>query len=107
MSVVSLPDRQADLDDLLARCRADHAKVAFAEAVACFRTGAYRACIVATWTAVVFDYLGKLRELELAGNGEARTTLEAFENARRNQDVAAAQKLEAKVLGDAQASSSC
>jgi len=91
------------LDELWASCRAENAKVAFGEAVAAYRSGAYRACIVSTWTAVVFDYLGKLRELELSGNGEARRILESFENARRSHNVGDALKLEAQVLDDATA----
>jgi len=96
-----MTDRQADLDDLIASCRTENGKRAFAEAVACFRAGAYRAGVVATWTAVVFDYVGKLRELELAGNGQAKIILESFENARANEDVALSQKLEAAVLDEA------
>ena len=94
-------ERQADLDDLLSSCRSPSAKRAFAEAVVCFRAGAYRACIVQTWTAVLFDYLEKLRELELSGNGDARTILTTFENARQTNQVKDAQKAEAAVLEDA------
>jgi hypothetical protein len=95
------PDRPADLDDLFLSCRAENAKRAFGEAVACFRAGAYRACIVATWTAVVFDYLDKLRELDLAGNRAATAILASFDNARENRDIKLAQSLEAGVLSDA------
>ncbi|WP_394824411.1 hypothetical protein [Pendulispora albinea] len=94
-------ERPADLDDLFIACRAENAKRAFGEAVACFRAGAYRASIVATWTAVVFDYLGKLRELELAGNKEAANVLLEFENARASSNIPLAQKLEGQVLADA------
>ena len=94
-------DRQADLDDLISSCRSENAKVAFAEAVACFRAGAYRACIVSTWTAVVFDYVGKLRELELDGNGTAKSKLASFENARAQNDIALSLSLERELLDDA------
>jgi hypothetical protein len=73
----------------------------FAEAVACFRSGAYRACILTTWTAVVFDYLAKLRELELAGNGEARTELAQFETARSTNNIATSLRLEREMLDTA------
>ncbi|WP_460206009.1 hypothetical protein [Scytonema sp. NUACC21] len=49
------------------------------EAVACYRAGAFRSCIVATWNAVVFDFLHKLRELDILGNGEAANLLKNFE----------------------------
>lgn len=69
-----------DLDELIARCRDKQAKKFIQEAVACYRSGAFRSCIVATWNAVVFDFLHKLRELELLGNGEASSLLKDFEN---------------------------
>jgi len=68
-----------DLDELVAHCRDRLAKKFIQEAVACYRAGAYRSCIVATWNAVVFDFLNKLRELELLGNGEATSLLQKFE----------------------------
>ena len=68
-----------DLDELILRCRDKLAKKFIQEAVACYRAGAYRSCIVATWNAIVFDFLHKLRELELLGNGEATKILKNFE----------------------------
>ncbi len=91
-----------DVDDLLSSCRADNAKRAFGEAVAAYRAGAYRACIVVTWTAVVFDYVGKLRELELAGNGEAEKALVAWEGARKANDIPTALRLEELLLEEAE-----
>ena len=71
-----------DLDELIVRCRDKLAKKIIQEAVACYRAGAYRSCIVATWNAIVFDFLHKLRELELLGNGEATNILQNFEKIR-------------------------
>lgn len=69
-----------DLDELIVRCRDKLAKKLIQEAVACYRAGAYRSCIVATWNAIVFDFLHKLRELELLdNNGEATIILKNFE----------------------------
>ncbi|MBC6429907.1 hypothetical protein FM036_03230 [Nostoc sp. HG1] len=68
-----------DLDELIIRCRDKQAKKFIQEAVACYRAGAFRSCIVATWNAVVFDFLHKLRELELLENGEASNLLKQFE----------------------------
>src|SRR3712207_8471465 len=47
---------------LVLRCRSEQARQYIAEAVACYRAGAVRACIVATWVAVVYDFVHKLRE---------------------------------------------
>jgi len=71
-----------DLDELIVGCRDKLAKKFIQEAVACYRAGAYRSCIVATWNAIVFDFLHKLRELELLGNGEATNILQNFEKIR-------------------------
>lgn len=75
-----------DLDELIVRCRDKQAKKLIQEAVACYRAGAFRSCIVATWNAVVFDFLHKLRELELLGDGKATEILEDFENKSLNSD---------------------
>jgi hypothetical protein len=53
-------------------CRDEEAKRYVAEAVMCYRAGAYRACIVSTWIAVVFDLIAKFRELALSGDAEAQ-----------------------------------
>jgi len=71
-----------DLDELIVSCRDKLAKKFIQEAVACYRAGAYRSCIVATWNAIVFDFLHKLRELERSGNGEATNILQNFEKIR-------------------------
>ena len=57
----------ADLDELILSCRSAAARGYMAEAVACYRAGAQRASIVATWTAVLFDFIDKLRELRWLG----------------------------------------
>jgi hypothetical protein len=71
-----------DLDELIVQCRDKLSRKFIQEAVSCYRAGAFRSCIVATWNAVVFDFLHKLRELELFGNQEATKTLEEFERFR-------------------------
>ncbi|MBF2018366.1 MAG: hypothetical protein IGS23_24835 [Rivularia sp. T60_A2020_040] len=76
-----------DLDELVVRCRDKQAKKIIQEAVACYRTGAFRSCIVSTWNAVVFDFLHKLRELELLENTEASKLLKDFENLSLASDL--------------------
>lgn len=76
-----------DLDELIVRCRDKQARKFIKEAVACYRVGAYRSCIVATWNAVVFDFLHKLRELELLGDKEASKLLEQFEKLSSEKKV--------------------
>lgn len=71
-----------DLDELILRCRDKLSRKFIQEAVSCYRAGAFRSCIVATWNAVVFDFLHKLRELELLGDREAAKLLEEFDGLR-------------------------
>lgn len=75
-----------DLDELIVRCKDKQARKFIQEAVACYRAGAYRSCIVSTWNAVVFDFLHKLRELELLGDKEASKLLQEFEDLRTSQN---------------------
>jgi hypothetical protein len=65
-----------DLDELVHSCRTDEARSFIAEAVACYRSGAFRACVVATWIAVVYDTLAKFRELALGGDKEAQLIID-------------------------------
>jgi len=76
-----------DLDELIVRCRDKQAKKFIKEAVACYRAGAYRSCIVATWNGVVFDFLHKLREMELLGDGEASSLLQKFDKLSSEKKV--------------------
>lgn len=75
-----------DVDELFLRCRDPKAKEYIREAVACYKASAYRSCIVATWNAVVFDFLHKLRELELSGDKNATRHLEKFNKIRLGGD---------------------
>ena len=76
----------ADLDELVLRCRDPRSQAYVREAVACHHSGAHRASIVATWIAVVFDIVGKLRELDLSGDGRATAKLADFERIRAGGD---------------------
>ena len=71
-------ERIADLDELLIRCRPGASKTYAEEAVAAYRAGAYRACIVTIWIAVVFDIIEKMREIAIFGNVEAKNKIDDF-----------------------------
>ena len=64
-------ERLSDLDEMTLRCRGEEARRHLQEAVSCYRAGAYRACIVMTWIAVVYDIVDKLRELKISGDAKA------------------------------------
>lgn len=87
-----------DLDELILSCRDDRAKSYIAEAVACYRVGAYRSCIVASWIAVVFDIVQKLRDLGLSGNQRAQQEIENLETIRSRNDIKAALDFEKSIL---------
>jgi len=80
-------ERFIDLDELVLLCKGEPAKRYISEAVACYRAGAFRSCIVATWIAIVFDIVEKLKQLELTGDANARRRREEFEKLRVSADV--------------------
>lgn len=91
-----------DLDELIVRCRDKSTKKFIQEAIACYRAGAYRSCIVSTWNAIVFDFLHKLRQLEQIGNnGDASTLLEDFKNKSSNSDFKGLWEFESKIPEEA------
>lgn len=83
-----------DLDELVVLCRDKQAKNLLQEGVACYRAGAFRSCIIATWNAVVFDYIHKLRELKILGYEDAIQELEHFENLNNARDYKGLWKFE-------------
>ena len=85
------------LENLTDEVRSADSRALFQEAIKAYEAGAYRAAIVTTWTAVVFDLYSKLREL---GEHERRA-----EDLSRELDRAIAEddryklgKLEAEIL---------
>jgi len=88
----------ADLDELVLLCRDDKARLYIVEAVACFRSGAYRSAIVATCIAVCYDIIDKLRELALSGDKAAEQHIEKIERVRVANDFAQALRFERDIL---------
>src|SRR4030042_449739 len=88
----------ADLDELILLCRDDKARSHIAEAVSCYKVGAYRQCIVATWIAVVYDIIHKLQELDLTGDRKARIKLDEYEKIWQDVDIPKALDYERQIL---------
>jgi len=61
----------ADIEALMLRCHFEQSRQYITEAVQCYRAGAFRAAIVSTWIAVVFDLIDKVRELAVSGDAAA------------------------------------
>jgi hypothetical protein len=91
----------SDLDVLVVRCTSKRARSFLSEAVTCFKGGAFRASIVATWVAVVFDYLAKLEQLALSSDGKAQKRLDEFKEISRKGDIGGALKFERGILASA------
>lgn len=70
----------ADLDTLALKCRAERSREYIAEAILCYRAGAYRSTIVNTWIAVVFDLVDKIRDLAIANDQNALRINTQYEN---------------------------
>lgn len=68
-----------DIEVLTLRCRSEQSKTYIADAVLCYRSGAYRATIVSVWIAVIFDLVDKIRELSVAGEPRAVTIWSKYE----------------------------
>lgn len=71
----------ADLDELMLSCRDEKARSLMREAHACYRAGAYRSAIIATWIAVVYDLIEKLRELDFGGDAAAKVWIAGLDAA--------------------------
>lgn len=80
---MDIANGMSDLDGLILACKTEQARSYLREAIASYRAGAYRAAIVTTWVAVLYDALDKLRALRLTGHGSARDLLDKFEEIRR------------------------
>jgi hypothetical protein len=88
----------ADLDELVLKCRDDRARSYIVEAVSCYHAAAYRSAIVATWIAVCYDIIDKLRELTLAGDKAAELVVKRIDAACVANDFSQALKLERELI---------
>lgn len=74
------------LDEIILKCRTEQSKEYISEAVSCYRAGAYRAVIVNTWIAIVYDLIDKIRELSISGDNSAKQIISKFENYQKQID---------------------
>jgi hypothetical protein len=87
-----------DFDELLLKVRSPGPRAHIADAVAAFRAGALRPAVVAAWTAVVFDIMAKIREIELTGDARAKQQVERFDAIRTANDVDGSLAMERAIL---------
>ncbi len=93
-----MPTQYADLDELVLRCRSESARDHIREAVLCYRAGAYRATILSSWIAVVYDFVDKFRELALDGDKQAEALVNKFETIHKTDNVEQALEFERTLL---------
>lgn len=88
----------SDLDDALLLVRDRTSRSYVEEAVVAYRAGAYRAAVVSTWIAVVYDTVTKLRELSDQGDARAAATIRDLDQAIVAQNIPALQRMENGLL---------
>lgn len=86
------------LDELYLSCRDEISKEYINEAINSYKAGCFRASIVASWIALVYDFIGKLRELSLYGEQNAKSLYEKIERYRKSSDVRGSLAFERDIL---------
>lgn len=69
------------LEDLVNAVRDHESRRYLQEAIGTYQAGAFRAAIVATWVAVAFDLIGKIRELDDIGDAAAGDFIRGLDHA--------------------------
>lgn len=88
----------ADLDELVQRVRDTTSRSYLREAVAAYRAMAHRAAVVATWIAVTFDIIQKIRELAAQGDRKAIAEIKAIDTAIASGKPQQGQAIESNLL---------
>jgi hypothetical protein len=73
------------VEDLLNEVRSRDSRRYLAEAIGAYQAGAFRSAVVATWVAVAFDLIAKIRELDEAGDTKAGSFIQGVNQAIENQ----------------------
>jgi hypothetical protein len=71
----------ADFEELVLSVRDRNSREYIGEAVADYRSRCFRSAISATWVAVTYDIISKIRELSLQGDANARVFVGRVDNA--------------------------
>ncbi|WP_339708666.1 hypothetical protein [uncultured Sphingosinicella sp.] len=87
-----------DLDVLRLSVRNPYSRKYIDEAILAYRAGSLKASIVATWVAVTYDILEKIRELSEDGDAQAREFIYAFDNNVRNNNKTKLLEIESNLI---------
>src|SRR5215208_5936077 len=97
----------ADLDELVLTVRDLNSREYISEAIAAYRSRAYRSAIMGTWVAVAYDIISKVRELSVQGDASGSSFIANLDAAITQnvtnpvQAVPKLQRIESGLLGDA------
>lgn len=101
-TLMDLKEPILDIYGLISLCCDEKTKPYLVEAIACYKAKAFRAAIVATWIAVVFDLIAKLHELKTMGDDDASKCLARFSRFQHETDpknvIPLAQEIEQTIL---------
>jgi len=90
-----------DLNELALQVRNDVSKTYILESIGAYKAGSYRASIVATWIAISYDIIAKIREIADQGDGKAKTLIEDLNKYIKNSDIRKLQEFEGNLLDNA------
>ena len=91
----------AELDELVLAVRDRSAQVYVEEAVRAYRNRLYRPAIVSTWTALVYDIIGKIRELAAHSDRAATAFVGNLDAAITARNTVRLQQIENEILNTA------
>ncbi len=87
-----------DLDELVLKCRNKEAREYINDAIKCYKAGVYRASIVSTWLAVMYDIINKLQELSLTNDAAAISKYKDYQKAASKDELSELLKFERTIL---------
>jgi|LGVF01.1.fsa_nt_gb hypothetical protein len=90
-----------DLDELILKVRDQLSRRYYTEAIRSYQAGAYRAAIVSTWIAVVYDIISKIRELQTQGDKAANLFITKLDKAVGDNNIPDLQAIEKDILENA------
>ena len=90
-----------DLDELVLTVRDPASQTYIREAVLAYRAGAYRAAVVSTWVAIIYDIIGKLRILDSQEDASARQLVEELERTTASRSIRGMSNFEEKLPEEA------
>lgn len=94
-------EKITSLDALIQTVHDEKAKELITEAVNAYYAGAFRAAVVATWIAVFFDLVSKLRILKRDNDAEAIAILNQVDHAIQHNNIPAMLTIEESLLSKA------